>query len=138
MSDDVKTPESNQPPHTAPSATGQAVAEKPTPAPLKEEAKEPPFNIDAIMQSTRRFTRKAWNLILDMRSDIPAMQHAPMRFSLQAISETAAEQLQHQFVELGVKEISRNGKTVSLTSTFEVLQKVIKSTDIEVVDAIRI
>ena len=131
MSEETQQP---QAPAAQPAAPA-AVAEKPA---APEPPKEPPFTIDALIQSTTRFTRKAWNIVLSMRNDLNAMKTAPMRFTLEATTAQAAEALQHELVEAGVKEISRNGQVISMSTTFEVLQKVIKRPEVHMVDAIKL
>ena len=72
-----ETPASNNPAPAQPAApvagAAQAVAEKPA---APEAPKEPPFNIDALLQATSRYTRKAWNVILELRDDLTALRAA--------------------------------------------------------------
>lgn len=131
MSEETPAANSPAPAQTAP-ASAQAVAEKPA-AP-----EEPPFNIDAILQSTSRFTRKAFNVILELRGDVPAMRTTSIRCTLEATTNETAEALQHELVGFGVKQISRNGSVISMTTDFETLQKVIKRPEVVQVDLIKL
>lgn len=114
----------------------------PTPAaeaPKAPEApKEPPFTVDVLTSCTTRYTRKAWNLFLSYRADLEKIRTAPIRATLEARTLNGAEALHRQLLEAGVKEISRKDKVVSLTTTFEIIQLVIKNPETAHFDAIAI
>lgn len=133
-----ETPATNSPAPaqtTAPASAQAAVAEKPA---APEAPKEPPFNIDALLQSTSRFTRKAFNIILELRGDVPAMKTMMIRCTVEATTPETAEALQHELVGFGVKQISRNAQIISMTTDFETLQKVVKRPEVVQVDFVKI
>lgn len=112
-----------------------AVADKPaTPA----APAEPVFNTDILRSCTTRLTRKAWNLFLEYTEDINKIRTVPIRATLEAASLNDAEALHRLLLEDGVKEISRKDKVISMTTTFEVIQKVIKLPASKMLDAVKI
>jgi len=103
-----------------------------------EAPKEPPFNTDILEACTSRFTRKAYNLYLTYRADKDKIENTPVRFSLEARTADAAEEIHKQLLEAGVVEISRQERTVSMTTTFRVLEKVIRHPQTCMVNAVAV
>lgn len=108
----------------APAAT--AVAEKPAAAEAPAEKPEPPFTVDDLLSCTARFTHKAWHLFYSNQKDMEFIRNTPVRAMLEARTAAGAEELHKILSEAGVTEISRTDKTISMTATFEAIQKVIR------------
>ena len=107
--------------------------------PAVEEAKpevpeEKPLNVDALSQSTSRFTRKAWNFFLPLREDLDAIKTKRFDISLEARSEEGAQTLNDLLNEHETPGVKRSGKTLTFRSTFEKLQTVIKHEQVHLVD----
>jgi len=121
---------SETPENAAPTAA--AVAEKPA-APAEQ-----PFSVDALINCTTRFTRKGWNIFLAYQEDLDKIRTKPIRATVEAHSHNGSEELHRLLVEAGVQEISRKDKVISMTTTFENLQKVVKHPEVAVVDVVEI
>lgn len=115
-----------------PAAAATAVVEKPA-APA-----EPPFSVDALTNCTTRFTRKAWNIFLAYKEDLNKIRTQPVRATLEAQTHNGAEELHRLLMEAGVHEISRKDKVISMTTTFEILQTVVKHAEVAMVDIVEV
>ena len=120
------------------SDTPTPVTEKPAAAAAPEKPAEPPFNTDVLESCTTRYTRKAYNLYLQCRGRQEKIEQPPVRFSVEASSVDAAEEIHKTLAEAGVAEISREDKTVSLTTTFATLALVVKHPKVCHVDAVAV
>jgi hypothetical protein len=127
---DVSTSQSEAKPAETP-----ATAEKPA-APAAPA--EPPFTVDELISCTSRFTNKAWYLFYNNQKDMEFIRKTPIRATLEARTKNGAEELQKLLTDAGVKEMSRNEKTLSFTATFETIQTVIKHPETYMLDAIKI
>jgi hypothetical protein len=116
----------------SPSSSSATTIEKP----VAEKPAEPPFNTDVLQSCTARFTHKAWYLYHNHRQDIPFLRQTPIRATLTARTPEGAQELQDLLVAEGVREISRIDAVLSLTATFEILQKVIRHPQALLLDAI--
>ena len=106
-------------------------------AEAKEEEK--PFNTDILESCTARFTRRAWDLYSDYKTDLEKAQNEPVRAQLTAETEKDATQMHEILVDEGqVKEITRKENIVLFTAPFSVIQLVIKKPGCKHLDAIRI
>ncbi len=130
---------------TAPKA--EAAAKPATPAAAAASAEKPAapaapaipeFTVDELLNCTARFTHKAWYLFYNNQKDMTFIRQTPVRATLEARTTTGAEELHKTLAELGVQEISRQDKVISLTATFETIQKVIKHPQSYMLDAIRL
>lgn len=108
-------------------------------APEKPEPPaEPPFAVDDLISCTARFTHKAWHLFYSHRADMDFIRQTPVRATLEARTANGAEELHRILLEQGVQEISRQDKVLSLTATFETIQKVIRHPEAYKLDAVKI
>lgn len=126
------TPDS---PSSAATAEKSSAASKSVEA-TPEKPAEPPFNTDVLQSCTARFTHKAWYLYYNNRQDLSFLRQAPIRATLTARTPQGAQELQDLLIEAGVREISRADVVLSLTATFEILQKVIRHPQVLLLDAV--
>lgn len=115
-----------------PEGAATATAEKPA-APV-----EPPFTVDELLNCTARYTHKAWYLFYNNRKDMKFIRETPVRGTLEARTTSGAEELHKLLSDAGVTTISRQGKVLSFTATFEQIQKVIKHPQSFMLDVVKI
>jgi hypothetical protein len=139
---DISSPQPEAKPADKPAAEKPAATAVEKPAAEKPAAPaapaEPPFTVDELISCTSRFTHKAWYLFYNNRQDMDFIRKTPVRATLEARTTAGAEELQKLLTDAGVKEISRNEKTLSFTATFEAIQTVIKHPQSYMLDAIKI
>ena len=93
-----------------------------------------PKNVDALMQSTARFTRKSWDVFLSLKDDLNAITYRRIQLQLTGRSEAGALTLQSELESISVPAVKVNGTSVSTISTFAKLQHIIKHPDLLQVD----
>lgn len=89
-----------------------------------------PKNVDALMQSTARFTRKSWDVFLSLKDDLNAITYRRIQIQLTSRSEAGALTLQSELESISVPAVKVNGTSVSTISTFAKLQHIIKHPDL--------
>ncbi len=114
--------------------TTQKADETAKEAKAEAPAEEKPFTTDVLQSCTSRFTRKAWNIYLNYQKDLNKIRTVPVRATLEVRSPEVAEELHKTLQEQGVQELSRQGKTLSMTTTFETIQTVIKHPETKMLD----
>ncbi len=113
-----------------------ALAEKPQPAPVKEEK---PVNTDIFNTCTKRCTRRTWDFFLAVRDDMEQFKNAPVRGKLTFKSSAAMEQARKVLEEQGgVTEICTEGDTLNFTGTLAAAQLVLREPDTLMFDAVKI
>ncbi len=93
-----------------------------------------PKNVDALMQSTARFTRQGWDVFLTLKDDLNAITYRRIQIQLTSRSETGALALQSELEAISVPAVKVNGNMVSTITTFAKLQHIIKHADLLRVD----
>ena len=99
---------------------------------------EPPFSVDALSQSTARFTHKAWGVFMGYRDDLEAIQFKRLGITLEAYSEAGASELATLLTENSVGGVNQFGVNLTFPSTFAKLQTVIKHPAVKLVDLSKI
>lgn len=123
-------------PTTPPSADAQTEkATAPTPAPAKPE---PPFSVDALKQSTARFTHQGWGLFLAHCEDLDAITYKRFAFTVEARSEAGATELATLLAENAVGGVNQFGINLTFPSTFAKLQTIIKHPQVKLVNVLAI
>lgn len=110
-------------------------ATAPTPAPAKPE---PPFSVDALNQSTARFTHEGWGLFLAHRADLDAITYKRFAFTVEARSEVGATELATLLAENAVGGVNQFGVNLTFPSTFAKLQTIIKHPHVKLVNVLAI
>jgi hypothetical protein len=88
---------------------------------------EKPFNADNLMQSTARYTQRAWYLFLKHYQDLDWLQTAKVRISLTARSAEGAQELKKLLSEqASVDGIQVKDKVLTFVGSFAAVQTVIK------------
>jgi len=123
----------NATPTTPPSA--DAPVEKATPAPAKPE---PPFSVDALKQSTARFTHQGWGLFLAHCEDLDAITYKRFAFTVEARSEAGATELATLLTGNAVGGVNQFGINLTFPSTFAKLQTIIKHPQVKLVNVLAI
>jgi hypothetical protein len=93
-----------------------------------------PKNVDALTQSTARFSRKAWDVFLSLKEDLEKITYKRIALQLLARSEAGAITLGQALEALSVPAVKVHGPHISTISTFAKLQEVIKHPDLLSVD----
>lgn len=102
------------------------------------EKKEIPFSVDALLNCTTRMTHKAWYLFYNNRKNIDFIRKTPLRASLTLHTVDGAIEIQQKLTENNISSISRQDKTLHFTATFEMIQSVIKDSQVLMLDAIEL
>jgi hypothetical protein len=108
----------------------EAVAETPAEVPFDPR----PKNIDALMQSTARFSRKGWDVFLSMKEDLEKITYKRIELRMVARSEAGAKTFAEALEAISVPAVKVNGVNISTITTFAKLQEVIKHPDLLSVD----
>ncbi|MBX2860356.1 MAG: hypothetical protein KTR14_03920 [Vampirovibrio sp.] len=120
-------------------ATTETKPAEETPGEEKKTPEEKPFNTDVLQSCTARFSRKAWDLYLGMKADHQALQNDAIRCRLTATSPEAVKVIEKALKEDGgVNEMTVKGNDIELTTTFAVIQQVIKRPETAGFDAVKI
>lgn len=93
-----------------------------------------PKNIDALMQSTARFSRKGWDVFLSMKDDLEKITYKRIELRMVARSEAGAKTFAEALEAISVPAVKVNGVNISTITTFAKLQEVIKHPDLLSVD----
>jgi hypothetical protein len=108
------------------------------PPPVAVAKPEPPFSVDALSQSTARFTHQAWGVFMDYRNDLEAIQFKRLGITLEATSEVGATELATLLTENSVGGVNQFGVNLTFPSTFAKLQTIIKHPAVKLVDLFKI
>jgi hypothetical protein len=103
-----------------------------TPAELPFDPR--PKNVDALMQSTARFSRKGWDVFLSLKEDLEKITYKRIELRMVARSEAGAETFAEALEAISVPAVKVNGVNISTITTFAKLQDVIKHPDLLSVD----
>lgn len=117
-----------------------AQAEKPeeeSQAP-EETTPQPPKNVDALMQSTARFTHRGWGAFLALKDDLQAIFRKRIRLEIDTRDEASAADLAQAMREASIPAVKQEGTKISTITTFAKLQEVIKHPALLRVDAERL
>jgi hypothetical protein len=93
-----------------------------------------PKNIDALMQSTARFSRKGWDVFLSVKDDLEKITYKRIELRMVARSEAGAKTFAEALEAISVPAVKVNGVNISTITTFAKLQEVIKHPDLLSVD----
>jgi hypothetical protein len=118
----VTTPESSE--------TVEVVDQTPAELPFDPR----PKNVDALMQSTARFSRKGWDVFLSLKEDLEKITYKRIELRMVARSEAGAETFAEALEAISVPAVKVNGVNISTITTFAKLQDVIKHPDLLSVD----
>jgi hypothetical protein len=118
----VTTPESSE--------TVEVVAETPAEEPFDPR----PKNVDALMQSTARFSRKGWDVFLNLKEDLEKITYKRIELRMVARSEAGAKTFAEALEAISVPAVKVNSVNISTITTFAKLQDVIKHPDLLSVD----
>ncbi len=118
----VTTPKSSE--------TVEVVAETPAEEPFDPR----PKNVDALMQSTARFSRKGWDVFLNLKEDLEKITYKRIELRMVARSEAGAKTFAKALEAISVPAVKVNGVNISTITTFAKLQDVIKHPDLLSVD----
>ena len=99
---------------------------------------EPPFTVDALSQSTARFTHQAWGVFMEYRHDLEKIQFKRLGITLEAHSETGATELATLLTENSVGGVNQFDANLTFPSTFAKLQTIIKHPAVKLVDLSKI
>ncbi len=110
--------------------SSEAVLEIPVEVPFDPR----PKNVDALTQSTARFSRKAWDVFLSLKEDLEKITYKRIALQLLARSEAGAVTLGQALEAISVPAVKVNGVNISTITTFAKLQDVIKHPDLLSVD----
>jgi len=110
--------------------TIEIVAETPAEVPFDPR----PKNVDALMQSTARFSRKGWDVFLNLKEDLEKITYKRIELRMEARSEAGAKNVAEALEAISVPAVKVNGVNVSTITTFAKLQEVIKHPDLLSVD----
>jgi hypothetical protein len=111
--------------------------ETPTPeAAVVEVAVESPIpdNIDALYQSTARFSRQGWNYILAFKDDMNAVAYRRFHMVLQCTDAVKATELKQSLEAESVPAVQQKGDVLSTYTTLAKLQKVVKQAGLQNVE----
>jgi hypothetical protein len=118
----VTTPESSE--------TVEVVDQTPAELPFDPR----PKNVDALMQSTARFSRKGWDVFLNLKEDLEKITYKRIELRMVARSEARAKTFAEALEAISVPAVKVNGVNISTITTFAKLQDVIKHPDLLSVD----
>lgn len=118
----VTTPESSE--------TVEVVDQTPAELPFDPR----PKNVDALMQSTARFSRKGWDVFLSLKEDLEKITYKRIELRMVARSEARAKTFAEALEAISVPAVKVNGVNISTITTFAKLQDVIKHPDLLSVD----
>ena len=118
----VTTPESSE--------TVEVVDQTPAEVPFDPR----PKNVDALMQSTARFSRKGWDVFLSLKEDLEKITYKRIELRMVARSEAGAKTFAEALEAISVPAVKVNGVNISTITTFAKLQDVIKHPDLLSVD----
>ncbi|MFN9690598.1 MAG: hypothetical protein ACK551_00645 [Vampirovibrionales bacterium] len=118
----VTTPESSE--------TVEVVDQTPAELPFDPR----PKNVDALMQSTARFSRKGWDVFLALKEDLEKITYKRIELRMVARSEAGAKTFAEALEAISVPAVKVNGVNISTITTFAKLQDVIKHPDLLSVD----
>jgi hypothetical protein len=118
----VTTPESSE--------TVEVVDQTPAELPFDPR----PKNVDALMQSTARFSRKGWDVFLNLKEDLEKITYKRIELRMVARSEAGAETFAEALEAISVPAVKVKGVNISTITTFAKLQDVIKHPDLLSVD----
>lgn len=93
-----------------------------------------PANIDALYQSTARFTRQGWNHVLAFKDDMNAVAYRRFHMVFHCIDETKATELKQALEAESVPAVQQHNTTLSTCSTLAKLQKVVKHPGLKTVE----
>jgi hypothetical protein len=93
-----------------------------------------PDNIDALYQSTARFSRQGWNHILAFKDDMNAVAYRRFRMVLQCTDAVKATELKQSLEAESVPAVQQQGAELSTYTTLAKLQKVIKQAGLNQVE----
>ena len=93
-----------------------------------------PKNVDALMQSTARFSRKGWDVFLSLKEDLEKITYKRIELRMVARSEAGAKTFAEALEAISVPAVKVNGVNISTITTFAKLQDVIKHPDLLSVD----
>ena len=112
----------------APDTTEEAIA-----GPYKAE------NTDAFTQSTRRCTRRAWDVFLKVRNNVDKFNSQLVRARIEADSEAAAQEMYETLkAETELQQGTVLGDRIECTTTLAAIQLIIKRPDFKMLDAVAI
>jgi hypothetical protein len=94
-----------------------------------------PKNIDALMQSTARFSRQGWHAFLSMKDNLEQITYKRLALHLTARNEAGAKAVALALEAVSVPAVKVKGLDIHTITTFAKLQAVIKHPDLKHVDA---
>ncbi len=96
-------------------------------------------NCDAFTQSTRRCTRRAWDVFLNVRNNMDAFNTQQVRARIEADSDSAASEMFDLLkTQTGLSQGTLLGDRIECTTTLAAIQLIIKRPDFKLLDAIAI
>ncbi len=93
-----------------------------------------PKNIDALTQSTARFSRKGWDVFLNLKEDLEKITYKRIELRMVARSEAGAKTFAEALEAISVPAVKVYGVNIRTITTFAKLQEVIKHPDLLSVD----
>jgi hypothetical protein len=119
---------------TPATATSPAVELDAPPTPEVQVENPVPDNIDALYQSTARFTRQGWNYILAFKDDMNAVAYRRFRMVFQCNEAVNATELKQALEAESVAAVQQKGDVLSTYTTLAKLQKVVKNAGLKTVE----
>lgn len=92
-------------------------------------------NVDALTQSTARFTRPAWDCFLALRADWQALCYERFRFAMQTTDANVASTIAQLLSDVHVTAIKQEGSVLRFNTTFAKVQAVVKHAGVQLIDA---
>jgi|GEM_PF-5107266 len=120
---------------TAPKAT-EPVAEVVEEEPV-DPSTIPPKNVDALMQSTARFSRRGWDAFLSYKDDMTLIFIKRIECHMEARSDAGAQEFAEAMRAVSIPGITVTGAKLHTITTFAKLQDVIKHPALMHVDAVK-
>jgi hypothetical protein len=108
--------------------------EETTPTPEVQAENPVPDNIDALYQSTARFTRQGWNQILAFKDDMNAVAYRRFRMVFHCTDALKATELKHALEAESVPAVQQSGDVLSTYTTLAKLQHVVKQAGLKTVE----
>lgn len=94
-------------------------------------------NSDHFTQSTRRCTRRAWDVYLSLRDDMDGFNQRLVRGRMELKSESAAKEVAATLAQkAGVTQITQMDNILECTTTLAAVQLVIKHPDFVMFDCV--
>jgi hypothetical protein len=93
-----------------------------------------PENIDALFQSTARFTRQGWNMILQFENDMQAVAYRRFQAVFQCETTAKASALNAALEAIDVPAIKQHETRLSAITTLAKIQEVIKTPGLKQVE----